>query len=78
MAAVKQLFRAAAHSERPSEPVAESVSRWISCTCEFGLSEKVPYQVLYGAEVEDLGYAGSGDAGGAGDLGLVFDFATGE
>lgn len=29
-------------------------------------------------EVDDLRYAGTGDAGGAGDLGLVFDLAGGE
>ena len=29
-------------------------------------------------EVDDLRYAGTGDAGGAGDLGLIFDLAGGE
>jgi hypothetical protein len=29
-------------------------------------------------EVDDLRYAGSGDASGAGDIGLVFDLAGGE
>lgn len=29
-------------------------------------------------EIDNLSYAGSGDASGAGDLGLVFDLAGGE
>ncbi len=62
---------------------------WCDCNCahfafaeawdEFGGGFKVEDRFLdVGrelSEVEDLGYAGAGDAGNAGDLGLIFDLA---
>mgnify|MGYP000613183870 CR=1 FL=1 len=48
MATVKHVFRHAARSERPTDPVSETVSHWIRGTSEIGLSEKVQFQGLYG------------------------------
>jgi len=50
--------------------------------CPIGCGPKIEQFLLVirgeVAEVEDLRDSGSGDAGGAGDLGLVFDLAGGE
>jgi hypothetical protein len=41
---VKQIFRNAARSERPIDPVSNSISPCFGTTCEIDFSEKVPYQ----------------------------------
>jgi len=47
---VKQLFRNAAHSERPIDPVSNAENPAFLTTFKLDFSEKVPYQGWYGED----------------------------